>query len=88
MIGKIVELRDMIRLDVKRDCRTEIAWADRALDRADRRVLTQVDGAQEGEIERPSFSSLPGTLGKVGDIVEVTVRVIPKEKEEEETDEK
>lgn len=79
MIGKIVVVRDEhIRhlCDEERMCCAEIVWDMRT-------VAGQVDESLEGCIRYPTRSTLPGTLGEIGDTVEVTVRVIPKEFEEE-----
>ncbi len=75
MIGKIVVIRDEhIRdlCDEERMCCAEIVWDMHT-------VADQVDGPPENVIRYPSRSILPGIHGELGDTVEVTIRVIPKE---------
>lgn len=80
MIGKIEKTDDKHPTGAGRKRYTVIEWDMATTDLGARRsTLLGSVGLMINRIQKPRRSKLPGILGTVGDTVEVTVRVIPKE---------
>ncbi len=76
MIGKIVKTEDVRTKADGRNRYTKVTWDRSTADLGAHQSGVPLVGLPH--IDQPRSSKLPGILGKVGDTVEVTVRVIPR----------